>query len=97
MEDFISRFAAGTLTKEEWTDAAHLRMASWYVFNFSSEEAGTRIRQGIRHLNVCLGGQNTEGAGYHETLTEFWIREVRAHGPEGVTELPAGLWRPIKR
>ncbi len=93
MDDFISRFEAGKLTKEEWTHAAHLRMAAWYVFNFSPEEAGEKIRRGIRHLNVCLGGQNTEDAGYHETLTEFWILEVRAHGPEGVTELPADLWK----
>ncbi len=31
--------------------------------------------------------------GGHETLTEFWIREVKAHGQEGVTELPSDLWK----
>lgn len=96
MNDFIARFEAGTLTKEEWTHAAHLRMAHWYVWNFPSEEAGLRIRNGIRHLNECLGGQNTEDSGFHETLTEFWIREVRKMGRENldaVLALPANLWR----
>jgi hypothetical protein len=96
MEDFISRFVAGTLTKEEWTHTAHLRMAYWYVWNYSPLEAGQRIRAGIRHLNECLGGQNTEDSGYHETLTEFWIREVRSLGPgnlDAVLELPSNLWQ----
>lgn len=93
MDDFIRRFEAGTLTKEEWTHAAHLRMAAWYVFHYPPVEAGVRIRVGIRHLNECLGGVNTEDAGFHETLTEFWIREVRAHGPDNVESLPANLWK----
>lgn len=96
MDDFIRRFEAGTLTKEEWTHAAHLRMAAWYVWNYSPLEAGVRIRAGIRHLNECLGGQNTEDSGYHETLTEFWIREVRAMDPgnlDAVMALPANLWK----
>ncbi|MBM3758740.1 MAG: hypothetical protein FJW36_00675 [Acidobacteria bacterium] len=96
MEDFIKRFEAGTLTKEEWTHEAHLRMAYWYVWSYPPIEAGVRIRVGIRHLNECMGGANTEDAGFHETLTEFWIREVRAMGPERMDEvlaLPAGLWK----
>ena len=97
MDDFIARFEAGTLSKEEWTHEAHLRMAAWYVAEYPPIEAGVRIRTGIRHLNECLGGANTEDAGFHETLTEFWIREVRghlaAHGTEGLLDLPAGLWK----
>ncbi len=100
MSDFIGRFEAGTLTKEEWTHAAHLRVAAYYISNFSPLEAGVRIRTGIRHLNECLGGVNDKDSGYHETLTEFWIREVRAHleahGPDGVetlVQLPSGLWK----
>lgn len=96
MEDFIRRFEAGTISKQEWTHEAHLRMAYWYVWNYSPDEAGTRIRAGIRHLNECMGGKNTEDEGFHETLTEFWIREVRVMGPgnfEAVLKLPSGLWR----
>lgn len=96
MDDLIERFEAGTLTKEEWTHEAHLRMAFHYVWNYPPIEAGVRIRVGIRHLNECLGGQNTEDAGFHETLTEFWIREVRSHGPENLEAvlcLPSSLWR----
>jgi hypothetical protein len=35
-----------------------------------------RMRTGIRHLNSCLGGANTDHEGYHETLTRFWIGVV---------------------
>lgn len=51
MEDFIKRFEARTLTKEEWTHESHLRMAYWYVWSYPPIEAGVRICVGIRHLN----------------------------------------------
>ncbi len=101
-ENFTHRFEAGTLTKEEWTHAAHLCVGAWFVSRFPQEEAGARIRAGIRHLNECLGGENTATSGFHETLTEFWIRAIRGHldhngdGPESLRSLvllPAGLWR----
>lgn len=96
MDDFIRRFEAGDFTAEEWTHVSHLRMAAWYIANLPPEEAGTRIRTGIRHLNECLGGVNSEDSGFHETLTEFWIREIRAVGPENleaVLALPSNLWK----
>jgi hypothetical protein len=96
VDEFIRRFEAGTLRREEWTHAAHLRMAHWYVWQYPEKEAGVRIRAGIRHLNECMGVANTEDSGFHETLTEFWIREVRALGLVAVEEamkLPADLWK----
>ncbi|WP_031496026.1 hypothetical protein [Bryobacter aggregatus] len=100
--DFVRHFEQGTLTREQWTHRAHLLVAAWYVSRYPPIEAGVRIRTGIRHLNECLGGSNTESAGFHETLTEFWIRTVRAHlKREGASlasvnrllEVPADLWR----
>ena len=59
---------------------AHVCVGAWFVSRFSLEEAGWRIRSGMRRLNECLGGgRTTEASGFHETLTEFWIRAIRAH------------------
>ena len=101
-EIFVSRFEAGTLTKEDFTHGAHLCVGAWFVAHFEPAEAGLRIRNGIRHLNECLGNENTETSGFHETLTEFWIRVIRSHlavhgtsmaSLELLVALPAGLWR----
>ena len=69
MDEFIRRFEAGTLRKEEWTHAAHLRMAHWYVWSHGEAEAGLRIRAGIRHLNECMGVANTEES-FHQPNTQ---------------------------
>ncbi len=99
---FVGRFDAGTLTKEDWTHPAHLCVGAWFVSHFEPVEAGMRIRNGIRHLNECLGNKNTETSGFHETLTEFWIRAIRAHlavhgtsmaSLDLLVALPTGLWR----
>lgn len=55
-EDFVRRFEAGAPTKEEWTHGAHMCVGAWFVSRFSLEEAGWRIRSGMRRLNECLGG-----------------------------------------
>lgn len=103
--NFVGRFSEGALKKEEWTHGAHLTVCAWYLGHYAPLEAGVRLRTGIRHLNVCLGGENTSTAGFHETLTEFWIRIVtawlRIHGanPKSIAllldhpEASSGLWR----
>lgn len=76
MDEFIHSFEEGTIPKSEWTHAAHLRVACWYLLHYSREDAIERLRSGIRHLNECIGGRNTETSGYHETLTVFWVGVV---------------------
>ncbi len=96
MDDLFVRFESALLSKEEWTHTAHLQVAYHCVWRYSPEEAGRRIREGIQRLNLALGGRNTDTEGFHETLTEFWIREVRSLGPDSldtVLALPSSLWR----
>lgn len=102
---FVSRFSSGMLRKEEWTHGAHLAVGAWFLAHYSRLEAGVRLRTGIRHLNVCLGGENSDTSGFHETLTEFWVelvhRWICAHGasPESIARLiehpeaASGVWR----
>jgi hypothetical protein len=74
--EFLDGFERGTLPKAAFTHAAHLAMATWYLVTFPEGTAIDRVRTGIRHYNVCVGGANTEDSGYHETLTVFWIKTI---------------------
>jgi hypothetical protein len=45
----------------------------------------------IRRYNLAMGGANTEDAGYHETITQFYLDAIEgfleAHAALGVTEV----------
>ncbi|WP_421853345.1 hypothetical protein [Novosphingobium sp.] len=69
---------ARTLPKPEWTHEAHLAACLWLIrerpdFLPERDMPGT-----ISAYNVAAGGENTDSAGYHETLTQLYIRGVRA-------------------
>ena len=72
----IRDFELGKYPKEKWTHQAHFVMAFWYCYHQPLPQAIRSIKDGIRHYNVCVGGQNTEDSGYHETITVFYTREV---------------------
>ena len=78
MFELLRRFEDCTLPREEWTHAAHLTVALWHLLQFDWPEAVTRVRAGIRRYNAAHGILTTPTGGYHETLTLFWLRTVRA-------------------
>jgi phosphoribosylanthranilate isomerase len=79
-----------TLPKAEWTHHAHLRAGLWMVRTYGAEAAVARLRVAIRNYNVAVGGENTDSAGYHETLTRayvHWIAHFLASDDSGATDL----------
>ena len=74
----VRRFEDCTLPREEWTHAAHLTVALWHLLQFDWPEAVARVRAGIKRYNAAHGIPTTPTGGYHETLTLFWLRLVRA-------------------
>jgi hypothetical protein len=74
----VRGFEARTLPRAEWTHAAHLTVALWYLLQYDWPEAVERVRAGIRSYNEAHGIRATPTGGYHETLTVFWLRAVRA-------------------
>lgn len=72
----IHAFQECSLPRNQWTHAAHLTIALWYLFYDSEPEAINAIRHGIKHYNWVQGIENTKDSGYHETLTLFWMRTV---------------------
>jgi hypothetical protein len=68
---------ACTLTRPEWTHEAHLA-ACLYVIVERPEIVPERDLPGIiRRFNESVGGVNDETQGYHETITQCFIRGVR--------------------
>jgi hypothetical protein len=74
----VRRFDDCTLPREEWTHAAHLTVALWHLLQYDWPEAVRRVRLGIQRYNAAHGIRTTPTGGYHETLTLFWLRRVRA-------------------
>lgn len=74
----VRRFDDCTLPREEWTHAAHLTVALWHLLQFDWPEAVARVRRGIKRYDAAHGVRATPTGGYHETLTLFWLRAVRA-------------------
>jgi hypothetical protein len=80
-----------TLPKAEWTHAAHFAAALWIVREHGRD--AERVIPGlIRAYNEATGGENTDTAGYHETITLASLRAVRARL---AAETDAPLWRVL--
>jgi hypothetical protein len=75
--DFIQQFKDCSLPKSQWKHGAHLLVALWYVAEHG-DEALPLVRLGILQYNESTGVRNTETDGYHETITVFWVRMVKA-------------------
>jgi hypothetical protein len=79
---------ARTLPKPEWTHEAHLAACLWLVREKPDFVPERDMPGTISAYNVAAGGENTDSAGYHETLTQLYIKGVRAFAatlPEGTS------------
>jgi len=70
---------ARTLPKAEWTHEAHLAACTWLLLERPAIDPETELPGIIRAYNVAVGGVNDDTQGYHETLTQLYIRAVRRH------------------
>ncbi len=69
--EFIAAFEGCTFPKEQWTHAAHIRMAWFYLLHHPAEQALEKIRTGIQRYNASHGG-----TGYHESVTCVYARLI---------------------
>ena len=68
-----------TLPKAEWTHAAHFATALWILRNRPDLAEPEAIRALISGYNASVGGQNTDDAGYHHSITLASIRAAADH------------------
>lgn len=78
---------ACTLTRGEWTHEAHLA-ACLYIVAERPDLVPERDLPGlIRRFNESVGGVNSDTEGYHETITQVYIRAVRGFFARAEPEL----------
>lgn len=68
---------ARTLPKARWTHAAHWSTTLWLLTERPEILPERDLPGLIRAYNESVGGQNTDTAGYHETITQASIRAAR--------------------
>ena len=96
-DDLAARFGALACEEPNGPTSPTSRWAPGTCAGYGAAEALTRVRDGIRRLNVSIGGANTESSGYHETVTAAYITllaEFLEACPPGLplAECLARLW-----
>lgn len=76
LRSLYQQFCDKSLPKSEWTHEAHLWVAAICILEKGAPEALDFLRIHIPQYNIATGGENTETAGYHETLTCFYVEQV---------------------
>lgn len=71
-------FLDHTLPKEGWTHEAHLATCLWLHRERADIVPARDLPRLIPAFNVAKGGVNDDTSGYHETLTQAYVRGVGA-------------------
>jgi hypothetical protein len=78
IEFFIMLFETWKLPAKDWTHSAHIIVATYYLIKNTPEVALQKIRKNIKAYNVANGGKNTDSEGYHETVTVFYMQQIKS-------------------
>ena len=76
--ELLQAFEAASLTAEQWTHPAHVRVAYLSLRQHPFPEALRRMRSGIRALNAQLGVEESATSGYNETTTHAFLQLIAA-------------------
>jgi hypothetical protein len=68
-----------TLARAEWTHEAHLATCAWLILERPEILPERDLPDLIRRYNESVGGVNSDTEGYHETITQCFIRAVRLY------------------
>lgn len=71
-------FLARTLPAAEWTHEAHLLVGLMLARRLPEAELLPFLRQAISAYNLASGGENTDAAGYHDSVTAFYAASLAA-------------------
>jgi hypothetical protein len=75
-DDFIRQFEACSFPFDQWHHRAHVKLAYLYLTRYGFDTAATKLRKGIRAYNAANKVPDEPASGYHETITQFWLRIV---------------------
>jgi hypothetical protein len=75
VQEVVRKFESCESGPRELDHRAHLTVALCYALRFSEEEALAHMRAG---LDRFIRAHGVDPNKYHETLTVFWLKRVRA-------------------
>src|SRR5262245_30709448 len=75
-DEFLKGFEECTIPHDQWTHRAHIRMAYVMLRRDPLETALPKVRAGIQKLNAAQNTPEAIDRGYHETITQAWLRLV---------------------
>ena len=65
-----------SLPEEEWTHGAHCAAAIYFMVERPELDLPRRMSVIIRSYNVANGVPNTDSTGYHETITQLYLKTI---------------------
>jgi hypothetical protein len=77
-EEFLRAFEQRTLPFDQWTHAAHVRVAFLYLRNLSFDAALVKMREGIKAYNAANNVPEGPTSGYNETTTAAFLHLIAA-------------------
>jgi hypothetical protein len=75
-ETFLARFEAATWPLQDWHHQQHIKIAYLYLSRYPFDTAITKMCSGVKKLNAAHKVPETIDRGYHETMTQAWMRLV---------------------
>jgi hypothetical protein len=87
--ELLAAFEACCLPKEAWTHTAHVTAGAVYAWRHGRAAALDKLRALIPAYNVSVGGENTDTAGYHDTITAYYAAAAAHAGHGAASEAEA--------
>jgi hypothetical protein len=75
-DTFLAEFEAQRWPLERWHHRDHVKLAYLYLLRYPLAQAGDRLRAGIKAHNAAHRIPEAIDSGYHETMTQAWLRLV---------------------
>jgi hypothetical protein len=75
-EEFLAAFESRTWPHAQWHHREHIKIAYLYLLRYPLDEAIARVRAGIKAFNAANQVPDGPAGGYHETMTQAWMRLV---------------------
>jgi hypothetical protein len=73
---FLERFELCQFAPDDWGHRDHIKVAYLYLRRMPPEAAVSRMREGLKALQAAFQVPDALDRGYHETMTQVWMRLV---------------------
>jgi hypothetical protein len=75
-EAFLQQFETAAWPLKDWHHQQHIKVAYLYLRRYPFDTAMAKIRDGIKVYNAAHKVPEGLTSGYHETMTQAWMRLV---------------------